>query len=181
MGSKRAGNMKKLYFITYRTKDLLELKDENSNFLSTKINDFFKNVSIFNKFDKENGLIVEKEQAKDILVYYEPVGECGVYITDFDYIHAWTEFLNGKKEYETITIILNKNNNIGPWQSYEILCCLTKHQRKIYWITPNFFADYIKDKSCLENDKIEEFFQGILSEKNLKINNHQLAELTPKE
>lgn len=173
--------MKRLYFITYRTKDLLELQNGSYEFLSKKINDFFEKVSIFDRFDKVNNEIVEKDQHGNNLVYYEPVSDDGAYIPDLDYIHAWMSFFDKKKGYEIITIILNRNNNIGPWQSYEIVCCLTRHQRKIYWLTPTYFTEYIKDKPQLTTDNIEEFFQKLFSDENIKTNNHQLAELTPKE
>lgn len=173
--------MKRLYFVTYRTKDLLKSQDDSCGFLSKKINAFFENVSIFSKFDKSNNRIIEKKLSGDSLVYYEPANVDGAYIPEFDYIRAWMNFFNQKKEYEIITIILNKNNNIGPWQSYEIICCLTRNKRKIYWITPTFFAEYIKDKPPLKINEVEDFFQKLFSDKNIKTKSHQLAELTPKE
>lgn len=155
--------MKNIYFITYRTSEIIGLK-------KILINKFFKDVTIFEDIHSSGIILKNDEQiaTNSSIVYFEPLKDDFGYLKSIDYIKIWQDlFARLKNEYEINIIIINDALTFGPWQGYEILCSCCLHEVKYSYITTDNLVELISDyranqsgKMSLSFDDIKYFFES---------------------
>lgn len=155
--------MKNIYFITYRTSEIIGLK-------KILINKFFKDVTIFEDIHSSGIILKNNEQisTNSSIVYFEPLKDDFDYLKSIDYIKIWQDlFARLKKEYTINIIIINDTLTFGPWQGYEILCsCCLQNVKYLYITTDNLLelvSNYTaKDDSAvsLSINDIDSFFEN---------------------
>lgn len=162
-----------MIFITYKTNELKKL-DENNIPRYKVINVFLQDKTIISGKlnNKTINNIVNHINDSEEQIYYEKVLDNYSYgKTGVNYVELWSKLFskaedkikeiikNNKVNLRNNIVIVNDNENLGPWQSLEVLTGL-RHFGNVYWISVDKFIKTIRkatkkysNESCV-NQKV---------------------------